>query len=150
MARRIFISYQHEDQLKAKGFNLLRWAKNVNVEFVSRHLLDPVDSKNRDYVMGKVKEQIKGSSVTVVLIGRDTANSTWVAEEIAWSIETGKGLVGIKLEPGVDVPDSLTNAGADVLEWDVATFGPAIEAAALGAGRAKAMADAAGSGSSCT
>ena len=42
MARRIFISYQHDDQMKAKGFNLLRWNKNVPTEFVGRHLLDPV------------------------------------------------------------------------------------------------------------
>ena len=27
MARRIFISHQHDDQMKAKGFNLLRWNK---------------------------------------------------------------------------------------------------------------------------
>ena len=27
MARRIFISYQHDDQMRAKGFNLLRWNK---------------------------------------------------------------------------------------------------------------------------
>ena len=33
MARRIFISYQHDDQMKAKGFNLLRWNKYVDVEF---------------------------------------------------------------------------------------------------------------------
>ena len=46
MARRIFISYQNDDQMKAKGFNLLRWNKNVPTEFVGRHLLDPVKSNN--------------------------------------------------------------------------------------------------------
>ena len=40
MARRIFISYQHEDRARAKGFNLLRWNENCDIEFVGRHLLD--------------------------------------------------------------------------------------------------------------
>ena len=76
--RRIFISYQHEDEMKAKGFNLLRWNKNVDIEFVGRHLLSPVDSGNRDYITRKIKEQLHGTSVTVVLIGSKTHESDWV------------------------------------------------------------------------
>ena len=53
MARRIFISFQYDDQMKAKGFNLLRWNKNIPVEFVGRHLLDPVDSNNWNYISRK-------------------------------------------------------------------------------------------------
>jgi hypothetical protein len=47
MARRVFISYQHKDQLKAKGFNLMRYNEYLDLEFVGRHLLDPVKSDNR-------------------------------------------------------------------------------------------------------
>jgi hypothetical protein len=86
MARRIFISYQHEDQMKAKGFNLLRWNKNVDFEFVGRHLLDPVDSDNEKYIKSKVMEQLKGTSVTVVLIGKETCDSDWVRWEIEKSL----------------------------------------------------------------
>ena len=73
MARRIFISYQHDDRMKAKGFNLLRWNRNVETEFVGRHLLDPVKSSDPAYISKKIREQLKGTSVTVVLIG----DSTW-------------------------------------------------------------------------
>src|SRR5260370_39076557 len=77
MPRRIFISYQHADQLTAKGFNLMRYNEHLDLEFVGRHLLDPVKSNDPDYIGRKIREQITGSSVTVVLIGDETADSEW-------------------------------------------------------------------------
>ncbi len=140
MPRRIFISYQHEDQMKAKGFNLLRWNKNVAVEFVGRHLLDPVDSENPAYIRSKIQEQLSGTSVTVVLIGKQTAESRWVQNEIAWSIEKKNGLLGIRLEPDVAVPAALTQAGAEIIDWDVHAFGDAIERATISVRRAAQIA----------
>ena len=90
MTRRVFISYQHADQMKARGLNLMTYNKNVNVDFAGRHLLDPVNSQDPDYVSRKIKEQIKGSSATIVLIGKNTADSAWVDKEIQWSEEEGK------------------------------------------------------------
>jgi hypothetical protein len=94
--RRVFISYQHYDQMKAKGFNLMSYNKNLSIAFTGRHLLNPVDSNDSDYITSKIKEQIKGSSATVVLIGGDTADSTWVDREVQWSIEKGNGIIGIR------------------------------------------------------
>jgi MTH538 TIR-like domain (DUF1863) len=154
MKRRVFISYQHADQLKAKGLNLLSYAKNVELEFTGRHLLDPVKSSDPDYVRSKIKEQLKGSSVTVVLIGRQTSQSQWVKREIEWSMEKGNGLVGIKLDPRATEPKVLHDAGAEILDWnkpaDVRHFQPAIEAAARGADvMRKAVERGTGSGASC-
>jgi MTH538 TIR-like domain (DUF1863) len=155
LARRIFISHQHDDRQKAKGFNLLRWNKNVDCEFVGRHVLDPVDSSNEDYIATKVREQLKGTSVTVVLLGHNTANSDWVKREIEWSAEKKNGILGIKLYPDVaDMPlDSPVGAalhatGAEVIGWDADKFGPAIERAFAAAGRALVMAPA-NSGPNC-
>jgi hypothetical protein len=153
--RRIFISYQHDDQEKAKGFNLLRWNKNVDLEFVGRHLLDPVNSKNEEYIRQKVKEQLKGTSVTVVLLGHNTAGSDWVKDEIEWSVEKSNGVLAIKLyddvaDPSPDSPvgKALYNAGAEISSWDVNKFEAAIERAFKSAGRAEAMAST-GSGPGC-
>ncbi len=142
--RNIFISYQHKDQMKAKGFHLLRWAKNVDVDFVGRHLLDPVKSNNKQYVDTKIREQIKGSSVTVVLIGKDTKKSEYQPFEIEQSLAKDKpnGILGIKLDKSVNLPkDSavgqlLHDAGAEIIDWDPNKFGEAIERAAIAAGRA--------------
>ena len=149
MARRIFISYQRDDRMKAKGFNLLRWNKNVNFEFVGRHLLDPVDSKNKKYIRQQIKEQLSGTSVTVVLIGKNTAGSDWVADEVKWSLDKENGVVGIRLEPNVTTPPSLSECGAEVIDWDPHSFESAIERAAKWMPRTRAIAAAGVGGSDC-
>lgn len=145
MARRIFISYQHQDQLRAKGFNLMRYNKHLNLEFVGRHLLDPVKSDDPAYISRKIRERLKGSSVTIVLIGDVTAQSIWVGREIQWSLDKKppNGLLGIRLSPDAPVPDELMERGAEILSWykpeDVHEFQDAIERAAAAARSALAM-----------
>lgn len=143
MARRIFISYQHKDQMQAKGFNLQGSNPNVAFEFVGRHLLDPVDSENDDYIKRKVREQISGTSVTVVIIGKETAYSEWVAWEIEESLNKEKpnGVVGVLLKDATPPPrdspvgKALYEAGAEVVEWKQEEVEAAIERAAKAAGR---------------
>jgi hypothetical protein len=151
MPRRIFISYQHEDRMKAMGFNLLQWSKNVDFEFVGRHLLQPVDSDNEAYIKTCIADQLKGTSVTVVLLGAKTHDSDWVAWEIARSLEKGRpnAIVAIRLEKDISVPhdspvgSELEAAGAEIIDWDVSKFADAIERACTAAGRIDAIRSAA-------
>lgn len=137
MARRIFMSFCYADQMKAKGFNLLRWNKNVSFNFVGRHLLDPVDSTNKDYIARKIREQISGTSVTVVLLGAETCDSEWVNKEIEWSLakDCPNGIVAIKLQDDAPVPDILHKCGAEIVGWQPHEFQNAIERAAIVARR---------------
>ena len=154
MSRRIFISFSYTDQKVARGFNLLRWNKNVDFEFVGRHLLAPVDSSNEAYISQKIREQIDGTSVTVVLIGKDTHESTWVAKEIGWSLDKPKknGILGILLDgaekPPRDSPvgRALYEANADIIKWEPENFSEAVEKAALAAGRAETLESGGGGG----
>ena len=137
--RRIFISFQHGDKMKGKGFNLLQYNKNVEVEFTSRHFLDPVKSKDKDYVKQKVQEQIKGTSVTVVLIGKDTKDSKWIPWEIEQSIKNDNGIVAIRLPGASPLPKScsvqkaLDDVATETIPWEPGKFADAIERAAAGA-----------------
>ena len=151
MARRIFISYQHDDLMKAKGFNLLRWNRYVDVEFVGRHLLSPVDSTNEAYIGRKIREQQHGTSVTVVLLGDHTKDSEWVEKEVRWSLEKNhpNGIVGIRLKDGVKIPDSLRECGAEIIDWDPNEFEAAFDRAAAASGRALVAAAGPGGGASC-
>jgi len=98
---------------------------------------------------------MKGTSVTVVLIGADTAASDWVSKEIAWSSskDPANGLLGIVIDPGATIPPAMLDAGAEVIDWtepsDIHEFEGAIERAALAAARGPAIATSAGSGSTC-
>lgn len=143
MARRIFISHQHNDRMQAKGFNLQGKNPNIGFEFVGRHLLDPVDSENEEYIKRKIREQITGTSVTVVIIGKETADSEWVAWEIMESSnkENPNGIVGVLLKgatsPHRDSPvgKALYEVGAEIVEWKQEEVEAAIERATKAAGR---------------
>jgi hypothetical protein len=143
MTRRVFISYQHADQMKARGLNLMTYNKNVGIDFTGRHLLDPVKSHDASYISRKIKEQITGSSATIVLIGKNTADSVWVDKEIAWSKEKGNGIIGIRIDPDAPTPAGLTEYGAEILDWyvpaDVNQFDAAIERAIAATNRGRAM-----------
>lgn len=157
MARRIFISYQHADQMKAKGFNLLQWNKNVDLEFVGQHLLDPVNSTNEDYIKACIRDQINGTSVTVVLVGQNTHDSDWVRWEIETSLakENPNGILAIKLSPDAPLPPdspvgrALADAGAEVMGWQPHDFQDAIDRAAVAAGRIAAIRRAGSGGETC-
>jgi len=143
MTRRVFISYQHADQMKARGLHLMTYNKNVNIDFTGRHLLDPVKSRDPDYISRKIKEQLTGSSATIVLIGKITSDSSWVEKEIEWSKEQGKGIVGIRIDSDAVIPEELTDYGAEILDWykpaDVSQFDDAIERAIAATSRGHAM-----------
>jgi len=137
MGRRIFISYQHEDTQQVRGFILLKWNKYVEFDFVGRYLLSPVDSEDRAYIRRKILEQLKGTSTTVVLIGKETADSEWADYEIRKSLARGNGVLGIRLKDAgeVDIPPALVEAGCKVIDWDPNVFEDEIEKACLIAGR---------------
>jgi MTH538 TIR-like domain (DUF1863) len=143
MTRRVFISYQHTDQLKARGLNLMTYNKGVDCDFTGRHLLDPVKSRDPAYISSRIKDQIKGSSATIVLIGAHTAESAWVEKEIAWSLEKGNGVVGIRIDRDAVIPEGLTECGAEILDWftpdDVNQFDAAIERAIAATKRGRKM-----------
>lgn len=137
MPRRIFISFSHDDINQAKGFNLLRWNPNVPVEFVGRHLLSPVESENEQYVKSKIREQMDGTSVTVVLVGEHTAESEWIDFEIRESRDRDNGILGIRVKgaENAPVPPALEETGAKVINWNPDSFADEIEKSALIAGR---------------
>lgn len=97
------------------------------------------------YISRKIRERLKGTSVTVVLIGNVTAQSIWVSREIQWSLEKNppNGILGISLDPDASVPDELIERGAEILKWyrpeDVHEFQDAIERASMAARSARLM-----------
>lgn len=120
--------------MRAKGFRLMRFNPNVEVDFFDRHLLDPVQSRDPAYIRRCINERMLGTSVTVVLIGTKTHESEWVDYEIRRTVEEGKGLLGIRLK-GRDesiIPPRLDEVGAETIDWEPDKFNDAIERAARG------------------
>ena len=58
-----------------------------------------------------IKEQLKGCSCTVVLIGKETANRKWIKYEIIESWKAGMGIIGIYIHGLKDKDGNTTTQG---------------------------------------
>lgn len=93
--RNVFISFDYED---VQEVNLLRGqAKNENSDLVFNDwsLKEPFNSKRAEYIKKGINQKIENSSVTVVYISNNTANSRWVNWEVNQSLKMGKGVVAV-------------------------------------------------------
>ena len=110
--RKCFISYHHDDQDEVDTF--IRTFDHEKDAFISRGLghemsQDIIDSNDTDYVMRRIRELfLKGSSVTLILLGRCTWARRYVDWEIQASLRSGttvtpNGLLGIKLRSYAEV-----------------------------------------------
>jgi len=130
--RSVFISFASEDLSEV---NLLRGqAKNENssVEFVDRSLREPFDSANREYIQRGIRERIRASSVTVVYVSSNAAQSQWVDWEIRESVRLGKGVVAVFKgdTPPSRVPIAIAELKVPMVPWRATRLMEAIEAAA--------------------
>lgn len=91
--KNVFISFAIEDMNEV---NLLRaQAKNENshIEFNDHSVKEPFDSERADYIRQKITERINRTSITVVFLSKNTAQSTWVNWEVEKSLELGKKVI---------------------------------------------------------
>lgn len=109
----------------------------MDFDFVGRHLLSPADSSNPTYIRSKIREEMHGTSATVVLIGNKTAQSDWVDFEIGESLQRGNGVIGIRLKgaKNAELPPALEESGCKVIDWNPDAFEDEVEGACLIAGR---------------
>lgn len=119
IVRKCFISYHHADQDEVNTFiDTFDHTHNV---FTARGLgesmsQDIIDSTDTDYVMSRIRAlYLKGSSVTLVMLGNQTWSRRYVDWELQSSLRRGQtitpnGVLGIKLpsyREGSGFPDRL-------------------------------------------
>lgn len=129
--RCVFISFASED---LDEVNLLRGqAKNENAgfELIDRSLQEPFDSQQAEYIKAGIRQRINQSSVTLVYLSADTANSKWVDWEIRESVRLGKGVIGVFKgnAPPALLPPALGEIGARLIPWTHDAIADAIEQA---------------------
>lgn len=97
MVRRTFFSFHYERDVSRAMVVRNSWMTKPDRDsagFFDGSLWEEAGSKP-DAVSQAINEGLARSSVTVVLIGAETANRAWVIEEIRRSLELRKGLLGI-------------------------------------------------------
>lgn len=99
MARRVFFSFHFErDIFRANQ------VRNMNVAFgadtsgyFDHSEYESAKRRGSDAIRKMIDSHLSGTSVTVVLIGSETASRDWVRYDIDQSIARNNGLVGIRI-----------------------------------------------------
>ena len=113
--------------------------------FIDAANFEEIKRKGDTAIKNWVDSQLKGTSVTVVLVGAKTCSSRWVKYEIEKSIKIGNGLLGIDISKIKDLQSNTSDRcgkipkGYDFYLWNndegYKNMGYWIEKAAKAAGR---------------
>jgi len=111
MAYRVFISHSAQDQgLVISLANLLsKFGVDVSV---AEWYLTPGERLDE-----KVLEQIKKSDCIVALLTRNGMRSSWVQQEIGFSLQQGKPVIPM-VEKGIEPKDLAALQGREYIEYD--------------------------------
>ena len=109
MARRAFFSFKYKDVSRAMVVRN-SWVTQGKeaAGFIDAADFEEVKRKGDTAIKNWIDSQLKGTSVTVVLVGEKTCNSRWVKYEINKSIEKGNGLLGIDVSKIKDLQGNTT------------------------------------------
>ncbi len=112
MARRVFFSFHYDRDVRRVVQVRNAWVVRPDGEaqpFYDKAEFEEV-KKRAGGIENWIEEQLKGTSVTVVLFGAETYERLWVRHEIKRSYELDKGLLAIDIhnikdpQLGVDTP----------------------------------------------
>lgn len=104
MARRVFFSFKYEDVSRAMVVRK-SWVTQGKeaAGFIDAADFEKIKRQGDAAIKRWIDDQLKGTSVTVVLVGQKTCSSRWVKYEIEKSIEIGNGLLGIDISKIMDL-----------------------------------------------
>ena len=138
MARRVFFSFDHRDLWRA---NVVRNSAFVDAVmptgFHDAAAWEEAGRKGEDQLSKLIDRALDGTSVTVVLIGAQTANRGYITNEIERSVARGNALLGIRIDKIKDlhaviespgpIPPALARESAPVFEWQYGRLSEWIE-----------------------
>lgn len=110
MARRVFFSFEYGDVSRAMVVrNTWVTQGREAAGFIDAAAFETLKRQGDAAVKRWIDSQLKGTSVTVVLVGANTCSSRWVKYEIEKSKELGDGLLGIDISKIKDMRGNTSN-----------------------------------------
>jgi antiphage defense system Thoeris ThsB-like protein len=98
MARKVFFSFHYDRDNWRVSQVRNSWVTKPDHEasrFLDKAEWQAIERQGRQAIQNWIDSQLKGTSVTVVLIGQETAGREWVGYEVKKSHEDGKGMLGV-------------------------------------------------------
>ncbi len=116
--RNVFISFHMEDEPQVKLLRHQVKDDRFNLNFTDYSVKEPFDSNWKK----KCEERIKKSSITIVMVGKDTYKRPAVLWEINKSYELGKKVVGVRIykKDKDPIPGPLRRNKAKIINWKMA------------------------------
>ncbi len=121
MARRIFISYEHDgDKAFVNGIRGLAANPNIDIQFYDESVRTAIDSYNATYIKSKIKPMIDRASILLVIVGRNTHSSKWVEWEVNTARLLNKEIVFMRRKDDLfsSMPPRVLG-GAHIHNWDI-------------------------------
>jgi hypothetical protein len=141
MARKVFLSFHYQRDLWR--VNVVRNSGVMDgtsaAGFHDESLWEEARMKGEYAVKRLINQGLEGTSVTVVLIGAETANRKYVTYEVERSITRGNGVLGVRINsikdkdgrtdpPGL-IPVALEKIDAPVYDYEYGKLGVWVEKA---------------------
>ena len=97
--RKVFFSFKYKDDVSRAMIVRNSWVTQGKeaAGFIDAANFEEIKRQGDVAIQRWIDDQLKGTSVTVVLVGQHTCSSRWVRYEIEKSIEIGNGLLGIDI-----------------------------------------------------
>lgn len=122
MARRTFFSFHYERDNWRAGQVRNCWVTQdrEGAGFWDAAAWESVKKRGEDAIQDWIDDQLKGTSVTVVLIGAETSERKYVGYEIVQSHKKGNGILGIYIHNMKDVNSRTDTQGKNPLaNWHI-------------------------------
>lgn len=100
--RRVFISYHHANEQTVVDEFVRKYSATYDV-FTDQSIERAANSSDVDYLARVCREAILGTSLTILIVGRETGGRKFVDWELHYTLEKQHGLLGL-LAPGL--PDT--------------------------------------------
>jgi len=116
MARRVFFGFHYERDIWRASQVRNSWVTKPDREtagFWDAASWEEVKKKGDEAIKRWIREQLSGTTVTVVLIGTETSERKYVQYEISQSWEKGNGLIGVYIHKIKDKEGNTESKGAD-------------------------------------
>jgi hypothetical protein len=121
--RRVFFSFHYERDAWRAAIVRNSDVTKQSVEeagFIDNASWESIKKEGETAIKRWIGRQLEGTSVTVVLIGRETYTRDWVDYEIEESLKKGNGLLGIYIGKILDVDRKTDTRGENPLsKWNL-------------------------------
>lgn len=120
MSNVVFFSFKEADReevllIKGRAHN----SKYTNLDFKVRDLIVRWDTNDEAKIKQAITTSMKGTSRTIVFVGKKTHKSYWIPHEVEKTLDNGKKLFAMFLKDEEDskIPKCLEDNNIHVYKW---------------------------------